>query len=270
MTTARLLPLLVLALFVAGCSGVGAAPTVPPSAAPIQLDGRSFLSTGVTANGAAYPLLADTRIRLHFVDGRLVASAGCNQLGGNYQITDGLLQIADLATTDMGCDAERHAQDEWLGKLLGAKPAIRLTGNDLTLEQGGTVITLLDREIAEPDLPLVGTLWTVISVHRGDTVSTPPGKGIATLFFGLDGRVQVNTGCNTGGGSYTVDASTGAITFGPVGITKKACIDETDQLEAAVLATIAGPAAFSISAHTLTLTGQGVGLQLDGTAAPAS
>src|SRR5687767_3548860 len=97
-TTARLLLCL---LLLAGCSGVGAAP------AP-QLDGRTFLSTGVTANGAPFPLIANTRVRLEFVDGRLVASAGCNTLGGQYRVQDGLLNVSDLATTDMGCDPERH------------------------------------------------------------------------------------------------------------------------------------------------------------------
>ena len=270
MTTTRLL-LALLALLVAACSGAGSAPTAPPaSAAPIQLDGRSFLSTAVTLNGATYPLLPDTRIRLHFIDGRLVASAGCNTLGGSYQVSNGLLQVTDLSMTEMGCDPARHAQDEWLGKLLGAKPAIGLTGNDLTLEQGGTLITLLDREIAEPDLPLTGIVWTVATIHRGDTVSTPPGNGIATLFFGTDGRVQVNTGCNTGSGTYTVDAAKGVLTFGPIGITKKACIDDTADLEQEVLSTVDGATAFSISGNALTIFKDQHGLQLQGAAAPTN
>jgi heat shock protein HslJ len=250
--------LLVLGLMLlAGCSGVGAAP------AP-QLDGRTFLSTGVTLNGAPIPLLANTRIRIEFVDGRLVASAGCNTLGGQYRVQDGLLHVTDLATTEMGCDPARHAQDEWFGKVLGGKPAVRLSGNDLTLEQAGTVITMLDREVANPDLPLVGTMWTVDSIFAGDTVSTPPGDGIATLLFGPDGRVQVNTGCNTGGGPYTVDSARGTISFGPIGITKRACVDETNELEAAVLMAIDGSATFSISGSALTLMDGSFGLQLQG------
>jgi heat shock protein HslJ len=254
----KTLALVVLGLLVAaGCSGVGAIP------AP-QLDGRTFLSTGVTTNGAPYPLITSTRIRLAFDDGRLVASAGCNTMGGQYRVQDGLLHVTDLATTDMGCDPERHAQDAWLAKVLGGRPAVRLNGNDLTLEQAGTVITMLDREIANPDLPLVGTRWTVDSIFAGDTVSTPPGKGTATLLFGPDGRVQVNTGCNTGGGPYTVDAARGTIAFGPIGITKKACVDETNELEAAVLMAIDGDATFSISGSALTLMDGSFGLQLQG------
>ena len=254
----KTMALLVLALtLVVGCSGAGAAP------AP-QLDGRTFLSTGVSSNGTPYPLIANTRIRIAFEDGRLVASAGCNTLGGQYRVQDGLLHVTDLATTEMGCDPERQAQDEWLAKLLGGRPAVRLSGNDLTLEQAGTVITLLDREIANPDLPLVGTMWTVASIFAGDTVSTPPGNGIATLLFGADGRVQVNTGCNTGGGPYMADPARGTITFGPIGITKKACIDETNELEVAVLMAIDGTATFSISGGALTLMDGSFGLQLQG------
>jgi heat shock protein HslJ len=266
MTSGRAFPtaVLLLAVLIAGCAGAGAGPT----ASPPQLDGRAYISTGVTVNGAPYPLVAQTRIRLQFAGGRLSANAGCNTMGGGYALRDGLLHVDDLATTEMGCDPARHAQDDWLAKLLGARPALRLKGDELLLEQGGTVITMLDRRIAEPDLPLVGTTWTVVSIFAGDTVSTPPGGGTATLFFGPDGRVQVNTGCNTGGGPYTADLARGTIAFGPIGITKKACIDETAELEQAVLMAIDGTAAYSISANVMTMMDGEFGLQLDGGVVP--
>jgi len=37
----------------------------------------------------------------------------------------------------------------------------RLAGDELTLEAGGTTITLLDRKVAEPDFPLDGVRWEV-------------------------------------------------------------------------------------------------------------
>ena len=261
------------ALILGGCSGPGAggggtAAIASPLPEP-ALDGRTYVSTHVTRDGAASTLVAGTRIRLAFEGRRLTASAGCNTMGAEYRVQDGRLQIGDLATTAMGCDPERHAQDEWLARFLGGRPAIRASDSDLALEQGGTVIAMLDREVAEPDLPLVGTVWTVVAIFAGDTVSTPPGTATATLFFGPDGRLQVNTGCNTGAGPYTVDLARRIITFGPIGITKKACIDRTDELETAVLLTIDGTGAYSISASVLTLMDGPFGLQLDGDAAPA-
>ena len=72
------------------------------------------------------------------------------------------------------------------------------SGDELVLEDGATVITLLDREVADPDLPLVGPVWTVTAIITGDAVSSVPEGVIATLVFTDDGLVMVNTGCNSG------------------------------------------------------------------------
>ena len=59
---------------------------------------------------------------------------------------------------------------------------------------------LLDREVAEPDLNIVGPTWTVESIIHGDAVSSVPAGAIATLVFKADGTIDVNAGCNRGGG----------------------------------------------------------------------
>ena len=73
--------------------------------------GRTFLSESVTQDGRPLPLVAGTSIRLTFHDdGRLTASAGCNSMGGPVRTDGGRIAVADLATTEMGCDPERHAR----------------------------------------------------------------------------------------------------------------------------------------------------------------
>jgi heat shock protein HslJ len=228
-----------------------------------SLDGRRFLSTGATVDGVDRPLVAGTRIALGFSDGHVSASAGCNSMGAAYSVDGGRLRISDAAQTEIGCDPDRQAQDEWLFGFLGSGAAVRLTGNDLALEGDGTVIRLIDREIADPDLPLVGPVWTVVSIIDGDAVSSVPDGVVATLRFGMDGRVAISTGCNEGGGTVTI--SDGTLRFGDVALTKRACQGPAGELERVVLSVLGGAeVAFTIDARSLELRAGPRGLQLSG------
>lgn len=251
----RCAPLLMaLALLAAAC-------TQQPNAA---LDGRTFLSTDVTVDGEPFELVDGSRIQLMFRDGgELGASAGCNSIGGTYRIDGGALVFEGGGMTEMGCDPDRHAQDDWLVELLGSRPAMTLAGNDLTLTAGSTVIRLLDREVAQPDLALVGPLWTVDSIITGDAVSSVPAGATATLRFHADGRVDVASGCNTGGGRYEVSGD--AIRFIDLVTTDMACTDGRGALEAAVVAVLnAGQLTAAIDADRLTLMAGPNGLALIG------
>jgi heat shock protein HslJ len=226
-----------------------------------QLADRVFLSVAVTDGGAARPLVPGTRIRLGFEGSDLSASAGCNAMGGPYRVDAGVLIADALATTDMGCDADRAAQDQWLGILLAGKPTLRLAGDDLTLERGAVVIHLVDRRIAEPDVPLVGPTWTVDSLIDGDATSSVPGGATATLVFHGDGTIDVRPGCNQGGGTWSSVA--GGIEISSIGLTKKACEGPAGQLETAVMAVLgAGTLVVDIDSTVLTLRAGGRGLQL--------
>src|SRR5918999_3942024 len=210
--------------------------TTAPGAPGAGLDGTEWLSTAVTEDGADRPLVDGTRLRLDFADGQLGASAGCNTFGGPYRIEDGLLIVEGGAMTEMGCDDERHAQDDWLFGFLGSRPSVAQEGDTLTLSANGTVISLQDREVAEPDLPLAGTTWTVDSIITGDAVSSVPGGAVATLVFTDTGQVEVDTGCNTGSGAYEV--TDGTLRIGQLMRTLAGCDCPSGQLEAAVLAVL--------------------------------
>jgi heat shock protein HslJ len=250
-----LLPAIVLpVILLVGCSSAAAAP----------LDGRTFLSTRVTDKGADRPLVPGTSIRLTFnKDGQLGVTAGCNHMGGTYRIDGGTLRFEGGAMTEMGCDQARHDQDDWVFGFLGSRPTVALAGNDLTLTAGEVVIRLLDREIADPDLPLVGPAWTVDSIVAGDAVSSIPDGVVATLTFDGEGRVAVQTGCNQGGGSYAVDGD--RIRFAEIVLTKMACDGPRGDMEAAVLAVLhAEDLTYAIEAGSLTLQADAQGLVLGG------
>jgi heat shock protein HslJ len=248
------LQLAVLAIAIAGCTLLQ----------PLGLQGRTFLSTSVTDGGQPRSLVAGTVIRLTFgSDGNLGASAGCNMFGATYKVDGGVLRVEGGAMTEMGCDADRMDQDQWVFAFLTSGPTVSLTGNDLVLRSAEVVIRLVDREIAEPDLALVGPTWTVVSIVSGDAVSSVPAGAVATLVIGADGRFALEAGCNSGGGTYTVDGA--SIRFTDIATTKKACQGAAGDLETAVLGVLrAESLTFAIDASTLSLRAGSVGLDLSG------
>ncbi len=259
--------LLIAALGLGGCVG-GPAPTPSPTPAPnlaAGLDGRTFLSTGVTVGGVAKELVAGTRIRLAFKQDALSAAAGCNTFGATFQLAGAVLKTSGGAMTEMGCDGPRQDQDEWLFGLLGSSPTLALSGDQLTLAAGTTVITLLDRRVAEPDLPLTGRTWTLESIISGDAASSVPTGVTATIEFGADGGVIVASGCNTGAGRYTVEpgatASTGTLAISDLAMTKKACLGAAGSVETSVLGLLrAATITFEIEASQLRLRAADGGL----------
>jgi heat shock protein HslJ len=230
-------------------------PTQPPSGiAPTGLDGRQFLSTGVTVGGAPFALVANTRVRLTFdTTGGLSANAGCNIIGGTYVLDGDRIVWTGGGMTEMGCDDPRHAQDDWLATFLGSGPSFVLNGNDLTLTSGDTVITLLDREVAEPDQPLAGPTWVLNSIIQGDAVSSVPAGVSATMTFNGDGTVDIQYGCNSGGGRYAVDGD--AISFSELIQTEMACGGAAGQVEAEMIAVLTAESlTYTVDASSLAIT----------------
>lgn len=235
--------------------------TGPGGAADV--DGRTFLSTEVAEDGVPRDLVEGSRISVTFEDGQLSAQAGCNTMFGGYEVDGDTLVVDGLAMTEMGCPEDLMAQDAWLAALLQSGPALAVDGDTLVLTGGSTVLTLQDREVADPDRPFTGTVWRVDSLISGDAVSTVPGEAEATLTFAEDGTVEVMGGCNQGSGNYELDQEEGTVTVGPVAMTLMACEDERGELEEHVLGVLnAGELTVDIVADRLTLSSGEVGLGL--------
>ncbi|MGZ8821544.1 MAG: META domain-containing protein, partial [Aeromicrobium sp.] len=181
--------------------------------------------------------------------------------GGTYAIDGDRLTTSQMFMTEMACDDARQGQDEWLARFLGAV-TFTLDGDTLTLTDGTVHLTLLDKEVETPDQPLEGTSWVLDGIVSGDAVSSVP-AGLTAAMQIADGRVQVNAGCNTGGGTVEVAADTASpatITFGPIGLTKMACEPEAMRVETAITTVLAGAVRYVIDADMLTLTAGDHGL----------
>lgn len=255
----RLVPLLAPALLLlAACGDRGSAATPSPPDNPLL--GRTFLSTSITENGAPKPLVDKTRVRVQFKDDRLIADAGCNSMQGPVRLDGGQLQVDGMSITEMACDQPLHQQDEWLSAFLTGRPSWRLDGDTLTLTSGGTELVLLNRAVAEPDLSLEGTKWTVDTIVDGEVASSTPAGVTAYLTF-QSGTVKGSGGCNSLGGQYTLSGST--IRFDNMGTTLKLCGQDVMTLERAVVDVLQGEVTFAIEADRLTLKHpSGKGLQL--------
>jgi len=252
------LAVLVVGLLASACAPRGGeGPGAPLTG---SLEGRTFLSTLVLEDGVERPLVAGTRVEVSFSDGRLSAVAGCNIMGAGYEIVGGVLRlVGDVSTTEIGCDPARHEQDGWVSALLGGSPRVVLVDAELVLVGGDTELQLLDREVADPDRPLVGTTWRLETIIEGGVASSLTVGTSATLRFPDERTVEVDTGCNQGGGPAQIAADT--LMVGPLGLTARGCEGPAAELERVVLTVLTSPeVGYSIDGPSLSLRVGDLGL----------
>lgn len=234
------------------------------SALAAALDRRELVVVAITEAGVEREPVPGTEIRLNFEDGQLGASAGCNSMSGRHAIDGAVLVVEELATTEMACEPALMAQDAWLAEVLTGRPEVVLDDNGISLIDGSTALLLVDREAVRPDAPLVGTVWVLDTIFEGSgpdgTATNVPGGVEASVTFGEDGTYGIDTGCNTGSGSYEQLGVDVLELAGPA-ITAIGCGGDEGAVEAAVLAVFApGEVDVAIDDQRLTLTTETAGL----------
>ena len=245
-------------MLVTAC-GVGASSS-PPVEQPASgaLAGHTFLSTAIQGRD----LVPDTRVSITFnPDGTLGAGAGCNSMGGTWSLVGTTLLVKIGQMTEMGCPDDRFAQDDWLVDWLAGGLTATLARDELELTGSGVTMTLLDREVADPDRPLEGTTWVLDGISLGSgadgVVSSVPSGVHATIRLEA-GQLAVDTGCNTGTATATVDG--GALTVGPLALTKRACEADATEVERRVTQILHGTLSVTLDAATLLLAAPDGGL----------
>lgn len=248
----RLAPLVLTGLAVVGCAGTAGAEEPTPA-------GRTFVSVGVVGE----PIPGGGPLTLEFVDGRVSAFAGCNRGSATADLSGGHLSIGELATTMMACPPPFDGADAWMTRLLQARPAWTLTGADLTLSTAAGTVTLRDKQVLDPDRPIIDTSWRVDTLISGAAATTSVALEQARpgMTLRADQSVVGWTGCNTFYGRAEVVGET--VTFSAVNPGGPPCPGEVGEIERAVLHTLRGAVTASVDADRLTLTGaEGQGLVL--------
>lgn len=232
----------------ASCGDGGSRGVTPGSGH--SLAGTTYVVTAVSEAGRPRDLVDGTEVRLRFDGERVVLTAGCNTMGGSYRLTGTRLTVHDLAMTDMGCDQARMDQDTWLAGLF-AGPVELATGDHAALTSGDTVLSLADRRVVSPDLPLTGTWWQLDSLVDGEQAASVP-RGVVAYLRLIGSRVEVYDGCNAGGGPVEVDGQ--RIVFGDRLTTTRGCLGDSGDVARAVGAVLSGHTTFHIEERTLQIT----------------
>ena len=89
-----------------------------------ELQYLTFLSSYVTVDGKRHQLASKDPISLRFDEKTISVTAGCNILGGNYNLSKGLLRSQTLFQTKKSCSKKLFNQDLWLNQLFSSKPKI--------------------------------------------------------------------------------------------------------------------------------------------------
>ena len=235
-------------------TSAAATTTTTPRSLTDGLTGTTFESTAVSG----YTLVPGSVVTLTFDAVNLGANAGCNTMTGAWSVEGDVLEVGDMVQTMMACEPSALMdQDTWLAAVLTSSPTLALDGETLTITADGATVTL--QSVADQELE--GVTWTAEATIGNEAVSTIPlGVRPPTLTFS-DGEVLVDTGCNTGSGTYTLDGD--SVTFGPIALTRMACTEpDGQQVEATVLTVLDGTATVEIDADVLTLRNGSVGLEM--------
>lgn len=248
-----------LLVLLAACGNEGEAPRDAVGRGPAGADGTAYVVTGVTVAGERQDLVPGSEIRLAFADGSLRITAGCNTMSGDYELVGTRLSVAPLAMTEMGCAPRLMEQDAWVAGLF-ERPVQLATGDDASLISGDTVLSLTDREVASPDLPLAGTTWVLDSIGTGTgpdgAVSSVPAEWGAELEVRADHSFSYFWGCGSNdGGTVAIEDGTATWTVEVSGIAD--CVEHvegSEEAEEALKAVIHGRTGFSIDEDRLTIT----------------
>jgi heat shock protein HslJ len=201
----------------------------------VSLSGREFVSESLEGR----ELVPGTRIRIGFDGDEISAYAGCNSMSGYYEFDGYALMVNSMSTTEIGCEAALHDQDEWLSLFLRSRPTTTLDEPRLTMATPDVTLTLLDRELASPDRTLVGTHWVGSGIGDGVSVSFGPASTLVTIDFAADGQVAAFTGCQSGSGGFTSAQTT--IAFTDLTFDGEPCADPSlDEMSGQVLFVLDG------------------------------
>lgn len=234
----------ILATFVAGAEAEAEVPPVPEASA--TLAGTSW---SLSALGGNMPL-PDTTVTLDFgADGMASGSDGCNRFSTSYTEDGSSLVFGQpMASTMMACDEAVMNQATAFTAALADTTSFTAGHDELLLRNGDQVLVAL----GTVSQGLSDSEWDVISYNNGRdaVVGLLLGTEISA-YFGADGSLSGNAGCNQYVGSYATDGNT--IQIGQLGTTFRFCPEPEGVMaqESEFLAALQSAATFSLEGDGL-------------------
>ena len=250
--TPWVVPLAALVALTAGC-GADAADESPSGSAD-ELAGRSFAVTEV--DDPRREIVPGSTIRLEFTADSVAVQAGCNSIGGSYEVEDDRLVVDQLGGTEMGCDQPLMAQDAWVTAFLSADPQVTLAGTELELATEGTTLLLSERVVESP--PLEGTAWRLDSLvdgagADGTVASVPAGASDGALTID-EGTLRLSYGCTTI--TAPVEVGRAELVAGELSVVSRDCAPRLRDLEQRVEQVLRPPTAYVVTGPNLMLSSE--------------
>ena len=189
----------------------------------VQLEGPEWvLKSYLNQEGELVDTLAGTFTSANFKEGQVNGNASCNGYFGGYEMDGNSISIGPLASTEMFCGSPPGVMDQEMAFLsaMGSAAEYKIEAEQLLLlDANGETSLVFD--IAEA-LALPGSLWNVLAYNngKGGVVSVIIGTEI-TAYFGDDGQLTGNAGCNNYSAAYEIDGE--QIKIGPAAATRMAC-----------------------------------------------
>lgn len=211
------------------------------------------LESYLNADGETVFTLPSTHVTAEFEAGQIAGDAGCNSYFGSYSLDNDSIEFREVGSTMMACSPEILMEQE-TAYLSALQTAASYTIDDDQLQMmnadGEVILTF---GVLEP-APLAGTTWVMTAYNDGEggLVSVLEGTQV-TAIFNDEGEVGGNGGCNTYGGSYSVEGD--SIEFSELVQTLMACLEPegVSEQETAYLAALQAASTYSIRGNTLEL-----------------
>lgn len=241
-------PTVTVTLILSGCSLLS-------GGASASLDGEWRLQVG-TNQGQPVPIVAGSQITLKIKGTQAGGSAACNLYGGTIQVSGSTVSISALSMTEMACQENLMASEAaYLAALPRVTTAAR--GGDSLVLSGPQVELRFALVPPLADAPLIGTVWVLESLIRGDAVSSTVGDP-ASLELRADGTLSATTGCRDISGRYAISGNQVQVTLDPYDLF--ACAELLGGQDTHVLAVISSGFSIAIEGERLTLTAGAKGL----------
>jgi heat shock protein HslJ len=248
------LGILMLSVFLAGCTSQTATPTPVPTQSPVtqfSIVGVWDLVSYNTGAGGMASVIAGSETNANFgADGKVAGSAGCNQYSAGYTTTTSNgITIGQPTTTLMACESNLMQQETQYLSLLQKAAKYGISADQLTLSDvSGTQILIFKKHVSTP---ITGS-WILFSYNNGKgAIQSVTSGGVTTAVFGSDNKLTGSGGCNQYSAVYK--ASGQNVTISQSTSTMMACKDNIMQQETQYFSLLPTAATYETAGDQLTL-----------------